>query len=79
MGQAEDVELWTTTQAGTYCGVTAKTYRGYVSSLGAPSAVAREPGRGGENLHVAADVRTWHARRGGQGRRTDLLADRRQG
>jgi hypothetical protein len=70
----ERTDMWTTTQAAEYCGVTAKTYRGYVSNFGAPGAVAREPGRGGENLHFAFDVREWHAKRAGQGKRNDLVA-----
>jgi len=66
-------ELWTTSQCAEHCGrVKPSTYRYYVKVLDAPGAVARQPGRGGENLHDAAAVREWQANRAGRGRRTDL-------
>lgn len=65
-------ELWTTAQAAEHCGVSPNTYRYYQKRLGAPAPVLREPGRGGQNLYRAQEVRAWHAGRRGQGARTDL-------
>lgn len=70
-----DRELWTTAQAAEYCGVQAKTYSYYRKRLGAPDPVSSQPGRGGQDLYDAAQVREWQANRRGQGARTDLRQD----
>lgn len=67
-------KLWTTAQAAEHCGVKPKTYTYYVLRQGAPAAVSRQPGRGGQDLFDAEAVRAWHANRPGHGARTDLRA-----
>lgn len=71
-------ELWTAEVAGRNCptkqspnGVSAVTYRYYVSQYGAPKAVSRDL-ETGEKLYDPEAVKTWHAGRRGQGYRTDL-------
>lgn len=69
-----DRELWTTTQAAEHCGVKASTFRDYrsKSQLGVPAPVGSQPGRGGQDLYDADEIRAWHANRPGRGARTDL-------
>ncbi len=71
-------ELWTTTQCAEHVGVTPGTWRHYVSvrtqpHLRPPAAVGRQPGKAGESLFPADQVRAWHAGRPGRGARTDLV------
>jgi len=62
-------ELWTTVEAAEYLGASsAGSGRKTLSRLGlAP--VSREPGRGGQNLYDAAEVRAAKARMPGRGKR----------
>lgn len=70
----DDGEAWTTAQAAGHCGVGIDTFSKYVRiGLGdAPKPFARQPGRGGQDLYRAREVRAWHANRPGRGTRTDL-------
>jgi hypothetical protein len=67
-------ELWTTTQAAEHCGVRPSTFRAYRTKpqLGVPAPVSSQPGRGGQDLFDADEVRAWHTARPGRGARTDL-------
>lgn len=76
-------ERWTATQAGAHCkterspdGVQARTYRYYVVRLGAPDAVGRDTETGAK-LYDPSAVMAWHAKRVGQGYRTDLKKEQR--
>jgi len=71
-------ERWTAAQAGAHCttprspdGVSGRVYRNYVRDLGAPDAVGRDLYTG-HKLYDPEAVMEWHARRPGQGFRTDL-------
>lgn len=71
-------ERWTATQAGAHCrtarspnGITGHAYRYYVRRLGAPDTVGRDTETGAK-LYDPNAVMAWHAKRVGQGRRTDL-------
>lgn len=65
-------ERWTTKQVAAYLGIEPDTYPRYREEQGAPGPVGREPGRSGQNVYDADEVRAWHANRPGRGARTDL-------
>lgn len=62
-------DLWTTAQCAEHFGVEVGSAYSTLYRLGIRP-VARQPGRGGQNLYDAEQVRT--ASRPGQGKRTDL-------
>ena len=67
-------ELWTTAEAAEYLGASsAGSGRKTLSRLGVVP-LSREPGRGGQNLYQAAEVRAAKARMPGRGKRA-LAAD----
>jgi hypothetical protein len=63
-------ELWTTAEAADYLGASSEgSGRKTLSRLGV-APVSREPGRGGQNLYDAAEIRAAKARMPGRGKRS---------
>jgi hypothetical protein len=68
----DDNETWTLQEAAAHMGTAnTNTAQRALKRLGVES-VGRAPGRGGQNLYLAAEVMYAHAIRPGQGARTDL-------
>lgn len=63
------LEVYTTSEAATHCGVAPATYRDYTRKLGAPGALTYRD-QNGELLFDAIRVRQWQANRPGRGRWT---------
>lgn len=67
-------ELWTTAEAAAYLGASpAGSGRKTLSRLGV-APVSREPGRAGQNLYDASQVRAAKARMSGRGKRSAASA-----
>ncbi|MFI1579998.1 hypothetical protein [Embleya sp. NPDC020630] len=68
----DPAEQWTITEAAEHLRArSTNTARRFLARAGV-HAIARQPGRGGQNLYDAQAVRDAHANRPGQGARTDL-------
>ncbi len=68
-------ELWTTAEAAEYLGASsAGSGRKTLSRLGV-APLSREPGRGGQNLYDAAEIRAAKARMPGRGKRLSCLTE----
>jgi hypothetical protein len=65
-------EQWPTSKAAAECGMSPAAFRRERTRSGAPAPVGREPGRSGEDLYDADEVRAWKASRPGRWPRTDL-------
>ena len=71
-------ELWSSARCAEYLGLAhAKDATTVLRRLGVRP-VSRQPGRGGQNLYLPAEVKAAHAARPGQGARTDLRRKPRQ-
>ncbi|MCI2422506.1 hypothetical protein MOQ72_34270 [Saccharopolyspora sp. K220] len=65
-------ELWTSTQVAAHLGLKDHDSAGRTLRAWGVHPVARQPGRGGQNLYDAAVVRAAKTARPGQGYRSDL-------
>lgn len=63
-----EMEQWTAAQCAEHAGIKPATWRAMVSRKQAPARIRPDVA-----LWDAATVRAWHARRPGQGARTDLM------
>lgn len=74
MTTVSEPELWTTAQVAEHLGVRPGTFRDYRQRLDPPPPlpVSSQPGRGGQDLYDAEEIRRWHAARKGRGHRSDL-------
>ena len=68
----DEDELWTTSEVTEWLGTTSGRSTTHMLHHWGVRPVARQPGKGGQNLYKAADVRAAKAARPGRGTRTDL-------